>query len=86
MDLALLRAFVSVTDLGTISDAAIELGYSQPGLSQRIRTLERGLGCQLFIRLPTGMQLTPTGTAVLPYARILLGVAESMRQEAARAE
>ncbi len=84
MDLALVKAFVVVSDSGSISHAAARLGYSQPGLSQRILALERGLGCQLFDRLPHGMQLTPGGTAILPYARILLGVEQSMREEAAR--
>ena len=84
MDVALLRAFVHVSEIGSISEAAPALGYSQPGLSQRIQVLERGLGCRLFDRGPSGVQLTDRGAAVLPYARIMIGVAEALREEARR--
>ena len=84
MDVALLRAFVHVSEIGSISEAAPLLGYSQPGLSQRIQVLERRLGCRLFERGPTGVQLTDRGTAVLPYARIMIGVADALREEVRR--
>ena len=84
MDLALLRAFVHVSEVGSITEAAPGLGYSQPGLSQRIQGLERRLGCRLFDRGPHGVTLTAQGTTLLPYARIILGVAETMREELAR--
>ena len=34
MDLQLLRAFLAVAELGSVSAAAEDIGYSQPGLSQ----------------------------------------------------
>ncbi|GAB3593446.1 hypothetical protein GCM10027446_15770 [Angustibacter peucedani] len=80
----LLRAFVQVSEVGSISAAAPALGYTQPGLSQRIQTLERHLGCRLFDRGPQGVALTRRGRAVLPYARIMLGVAEALVTEARR--
>lgn len=84
MDLALLKAFVRVSEVRSISEAAAGMGYSQPGLSQRVQTLERQLGCRLFIRGPQGVRLTTRGATLLPYARILLSVAEAMQEEAAR--
>ncbi|GAA4349062.1 LysR family transcriptional regulator [Angustibacter luteus] len=84
MDVALLHAFVQVSEIGSISEAAPALGYSQPGLSQRIQTLERRLGCRLFERGPLGVRLTDRGEAVLPYARIMIGVADALRAEARR--
>jgi DNA-binding transcriptional LysR family regulator len=84
MDLALLRAFEHVSEVGSITEAAPGLGYSQPGLSQRIQGLERRLGCQLFDRGPQGVTLTAHGVAVLPYARMILGIAEVMYHEATR--
>ncbi len=84
MDVMLLRAFVQVSEIGSISGAAPALGYTQPGLSQRIQVLERHLGCRLFERGPQGVALTRRGEAVLPYARIMLGVAEAMVAEARR--
>ena len=60
------------------------LGYSQPGLSQRIQVLERRLGCRLFERGPQGVELTDEGRAALPYARIVVTVCEAMRDEVCR--
>lgn len=84
MDVALLRAFVRVSEIGSISEAAPALGYSQPGLSQRIQVLERRLGCRLFERGPQGVALTSRGAAVLPYARIMIGVADALNDEVRR--
>lgn len=82
MDVTLLSAFVRVSEIGSISEAAPVLGYSQPGLSQRIQSLERRLGCRLFERGPQGVALTATGAAVLPYARIMLTVADELAAQA----
>jgi LysR family transcriptional regulator, nitrogen assimilation regulatory protein len=82
VDLAMLRVFVRVADVGSISEAAPRLGYSQPGLSQRVRALERLLKCRLFVRCPQGVTLTEKGADVLPYARAVLSVAEAMCDEA----
>jgi DNA-binding transcriptional LysR family regulator len=81
LDLGLIRAFVHVCDFGSITGAAPELGYSQPGLSQRIQTLERILGKRLLIRGPQGVRPTTAGNAVLPYARMLLAIADTMRDD-----
>ncbi len=81
MNLVLLNAFVTVADTGSISAAAKLLGCSQPGLSQRLQTLEHRLGCHLFHREPTGTRLTTTGTTVLPLARDLLHLAHRIHTE-----
>jgi DNA-binding transcriptional LysR family regulator len=51
----LLRAFVAVQDVGSISRAAPKLGYSQPGLSQLVQSLERIVGHLLFVRGAKGV-------------------------------
>ncbi|GAB3681260.1 LysR family transcriptional regulator [Angustibacter aerolatus] len=84
MDLTLLRAFVRVSDTGSVSAAAALLGYSQPGISQQIHTLERRLGCRLFQRGDGGLQLTHQGAVALPYAKVLLGVADTLVDEVRR--
>jgi molybdate transport repressor ModE-like protein len=84
LDTALVQALVNVADTGSITAAARDLHYSQPGLTQRIQTLEHVLGCRLFDRTPTGVHPTEKGTAVLPYARMLLAITETMHREAAR--
>jgi DNA-binding transcriptional LysR family regulator len=84
MDIALFEAFVRVNEVGSISRAANGLGYSQPGLSQRIQALERRLDLTLFRRTSTGVSLTDGGLAVLPYARMLLRIADALYSEADR--
>jgi molybdenum-dependent DNA-binding transcriptional regulator ModE len=81
LDLALIRAFVHTTDTGSITAAAPGLGYSQPGLSQRIQTLERILGHRLLVRTADGVHPTPAGTTALPHARNLLATAENLHRD-----
>jgi molybdenum-dependent DNA-binding transcriptional regulator ModE len=84
LDLAHLRAFVHVAETGSITRAAPALGYTQPGLSQRIQALERALGARLLVRGPDGVHPTPAGHAALPHARTILATANQLRHEMAR--
>jgi DNA-binding transcriptional LysR family regulator len=86
VDLALVRAVVRVAEVGSITGAAKGLGYSQPGLSQRVQTVERALGCRVFDRSSQGVSVTEIGARVLPYARVLLAVAQAMAAEVAAAD
>lgn len=63
-----LRLLLAVARAGTTAGAARELGLSQPTVVRRIAAFEAALGAELFIRRPTGYQLTPLGHAVLPAA------------------
>ncbi|MFI9559389.1 LysR family transcriptional regulator [Nonomuraea endophytica] len=85
MDLQLLRYFVVVAEEGNVGRAARRLAISQPPLSQRIRELERALGCALFVRTPRGMTLTPPGEVLLTEARGLLGAAHTVSDRVRRA-
>jgi DNA-binding transcriptional LysR family regulator len=84
IDLMLLKTFVGVAEIGSISAAAPLLGCSQPGLSQRVQALERRLGCRLFHRGPTGVRLTVVGAAVLPLAQVMLDTHRQMLIEIER--
>jgi DNA-binding transcriptional LysR family regulator len=86
LDLDLLRAIVLTTERGSISAAAGVLGYSQPGLSQRLQVAERALGCRLFHRGPQGVKVTALGAVVVPYAKVLLSVAQTMVQAITHAQ
>ena len=66
-DLRLLESVCAVIDAGGVHKAAIELGYSQPTLTQRIQQLETQLGTPLFVR--SGKRLVPTPAAMLVYER-----------------
>lgn len=70
-----LRAFVAVAEAGSFVVAARRLGYSQPGISQQVRALERIVGRPLFLRTAGGrtpLKLTDVGVALLSRANDLL--------------
>jgi DNA-binding transcriptional LysR family regulator len=85
LDLGLVRTVVRVSEVGSITGAAPGLGYSQPGLSQRVKAAEQALGHRLFHRGTKGVTLTEVGATVLPYVRALLAVADSLAHEIAHA-
>ncbi len=62
-----LQAFVAVAEQGTVHSAADKLFLTQTAVTQRIKTLERNLKSNLFIRTRRGMQLTTEGEALLRY-------------------
>ncbi|MEV8378930.1 LysR family transcriptional regulator [Kribbella sp. NPDC056861] len=61
MNLDLLRTFLAVHRVGSLTRAAAHLGLSQPTVTVQVRTLEEKLGKQLFVRRAGGV--TPTGVA-----------------------
>lgn len=56
-----LRAFETVSRLGSVSKAADELCVSQGAISQQLRKLEDHLGCELFDRTPNSIALSESG-------------------------
>jgi DNA-binding transcriptional LysR family regulator len=67
-----LAAFLAITRTQTVHGAARELGITQTGVTQRIRSLEASLSTTLFIRSRKGMQLTHEGQALLRYCQASL--------------
>jgi DNA-binding transcriptional LysR family regulator len=72
MELRHLRYFVAVAEEKNVTRAAARLFVTQPALSRQIKDLEKHLGVELFIRAPSGLQLSPAGQEFLPRARDLL--------------
>lgn len=62
-----LQAFLNVVQHRTVVSAAKNMGLTQTGVTQRIKSLEREVGTSLFIRSRSGMKLTPEGEALLKY-------------------
>ncbi|XXX75585.1 LysR family transcriptional regulator [Sorangium sp. So ce134] len=75
-DLALLRAFVSIVECGSISAGARRLRISQPGLSRQLRALEELCGAALLRRDTHHMSVTETGQRLLVEAKAILAQAE----------
>lgn len=86
MDFSLrqLRVFRALARTEHFGRAAELLGLSQPTVSADIRSLERGLGLQLFVRSRAGTALTDEGVTLLPLADRILSAAESLDDAAAR--
>ena len=74
LDIALLRAFLTVVDAGGVTRAAASLAFSQAAVSQQIRRLEEALDCQLFERAGRRLVLTPAGERLIAQARRLLAI------------
>ncbi|MDQ0884761.1 LysR family transcriptional regulator [Peribacillus sp. V2I11] len=67
-----LRIFKHVAELQSISKAAEKLGYVQPNVSQRIKSLEDELGVRLFMRNNRGVTLTEEGNVLLEYTNHII--------------
>ncbi|POX45883.1 LysR family transcriptional regulator [Streptomyces sp. Ru72] len=70
------RTFVTVCRLGSLSAAAVELGYTQSAVSRQIAGLERELGVPLVQRHVRGVRTTPAGEVFLHHALATLNEAD----------
>jgi len=61
---ALLQTFVAVARAGKMKRAASELALTPGAVSQRIRQLEEAAGRRLFLRNPSGVELSAAGEAM----------------------
>jgi DNA-binding transcriptional LysR family regulator len=68
MNLRWVVLFATVATEESFSRAAVRLNLAQPWLSAQIRKLELELGISLFRRSSSGIELTPEGRALLPFA------------------
>jgi DNA-binding transcriptional LysR family regulator len=76
-----LQYFVAVAETRHFTRAADLVHVAQPSLSQQIKSLERELGADLFLRARGNITLTDAGEALLPLARRILADAETARHE-----
>lgn len=79
MDPQALKAFVTIVDLGSFSEAAEVLHLSQPAISKRLAALEHQLGRPLVDRSQRSLHLTDTGARLLPHARRILDEVHNAR-------
>ena len=68
MDVTDLKVVDAVARHGSMNKAASELNTVQSNVSARIRSLEDELGVALFQRSAKGVQVTPAGRRILPFA------------------
>ena len=80
-----LAQFAAVARHEHLTQAADELGMSQPTLSRAMQRLEAQLGVPLFLHAGRGIQLTAHGRALLEYAEQALSVLDAAGRELASA-
>lgn len=78
LDSYLLRAFLAVAEIGTVSGAAATLNRTQAAVSMQLRKLEELVGVRLFLRSSKGLSLTAQGQIMLPYAREIVTLADEV--------
>ena len=84
MNIRKIEAFVRAVELGSLSKAAEELGYTQSGISHMMQSLEEEVGFPLMVRTSAGIKPNSEGQLLLPVIRELLSASESLDQHIAR--
>lgn len=85
MTLTQLEIFSLVAELHGFTSAANRLGITQSAVSHAIKSLEQELGVELLRRHQSHIELSDIGQQLLLRARAMLGLASTLRQEAADA-
>lgn len=76
-----IRSFLAVARVSSFAQAAVDLGISQPALSQTIIQLERLVGFALFQRTTRSVGLTVNGEILLERARALADTMEAFHAD-----
>ena len=83
MNIVGLQTFVSIVETGSLVRASEQLNVTQSTVTARLRTLEQEIGATLLNRQKSGVTLTASGTKLLGYAEIMIGLWRQARQETA---
>lgn len=68
----IVRTVVAISETGSLTKAAEQLGLSQPAVSSQIKRLEQIVGGSLFSKTPNGSCPTDLGRLVLSQARKII--------------
>ena len=83
MNITGLQTFLAIIDAGSLVKASQVLHVTQSTVTARLQALEDEIGQQLLVRQKSGTTLTPAGTKLLRYARIMTGLWRQARYETA---
>lgn len=78
LDSYLLRAFLTVAEVGTVNGAAARLHRTQAAVSMQIRKLEDLVGISLFSRSSKGLELTAQGQIMVAYAKEIVALGDEV--------
>lgn len=70
LSLDLLRVFEAAARQRSFTAAAVELGMTQPAISQQIKRLEERLAIRLFDRIYRGIELTEAGSVLMEQVQL----------------
>lgn len=77
------QVFLRVVELGSVTRAAEELGYTQSGVSHIVNAMETEFKLSLLHRTRSGVSLTDVGERLLPHIRAVVRADEQLHQTAA---
>lgn len=83
VDVGKYETFLKAVELGNLTRAAEELGYTQSAVSRIVADLEREWGMTLLTRNKGGVALTPAGEALLPHLRAVCHADQRLTQTVA---
>ena len=84
MSLQKYTAFLKTVELGSLSLAAEQMGYTQPAVSKMIQDLEREWGMELLHRSRAGVELSSVGQHLLPLIRSIVADCEEIGRASCR--
>lgn len=84
IDVSLWRAFVAISETGSITASASSLFRTPSAISMKIKRLEEMIGTPLFTRHNAGLTLTVTGEQLLVYAKKICKLNDEVFQYATR--
>ncbi len=74
MNIVSLQTFIAIVETGSLVRASQRMNVTQSTVTARLKTLEQEIGQILLNRQKSGVTLTPAGTKLLSYARIMCGL------------
>lgn len=86
MNLSALQTFLTIVESGSLVRASAQLHVTQSTVTARLKSLEDEIGQQLLNRQKSGTTLTPAGTKLLRYARVMTGLWRQAKYETALPE
>lgn len=81
MDSIKFKALTTAVELGSLTNAADALGYTQAGLTHMMNRLEHEIGFKLLKRDKYGVHLTDDGERLMPQIEEFLKAAEELEYE-----
>lgn len=80
MDTIKYEVLLRAVEKGSLSKAALEMDYTQSGISHMMKSLEEEFGFPVLTRGRSGVTLTKDGETILPYIRALVQANSSLQQ------